>query len=132
MTQARRFSERLAQLGCGLALDDFGAGFGTFYYLKHLPFDLLKIDGEFVRNCRNDTTDRTVIEAVVGIARGLGKLTIAEFVEDHPTATLLTRLGVDYGQGYHHGRPSPIEDPAAGSDAAGVVSHKVASQSLSA
>jgi diguanylate cyclase (GGDEF)-like protein/PAS domain S-box-containing protein len=108
ITQARRFGQRLAQLGCALALDDFGAGFGSFYYLKHLPFDYIKIDGEFVRDCVNDTTDQAVIQAVVGIARGLGKQTIAEFVEDEPTARLLTRLGVDYGQGYHHGRPAPI------------------------
>ncbi|MGA2926323.1 MAG: PAS domain S-box protein, partial [Solirubrobacteraceae bacterium] len=108
ITQARRFSERLAELGCGLALDDFGAGFGTFYYLKHLPFDYVKIDGEFVRNCRNDPADQTVIEALVAIARGLGKQTIAEFVEDEQTARLLAGLGVDYGQGYHHGRPAPV------------------------
>ncbi len=108
ITHARRFSERLNELGCKLALDDFGAGFGSFYYLKHLPFDYLKIDGEFVRNCRSSKTDRLVIEAVVGIARGLGKSTIAEFVGDDETARLLIRLGVDYGQGRHHGKPGPI------------------------
>jgi EAL domain-containing protein (putative c-di-GMP-specific phosphodiesterase class I) len=111
ITQARRFSERLAELGCGFALDDFGAGFGTFYYLKHLPFDFLKIDGEFVRNCLNDAIDRTVIQACVGIARGLGKQTIAEYVENDQTARLPTRLGVDCGQGYHHGHPAPIDSP---------------------
>ena len=109
ITQARRFAQRIAQLGCRLALDDFGTGFGTFYYLKHLPFDYLKIDGEFVRNCLNDPTDRTVIESLVSIARGLGKQTIAEYVEDEETTRLLIRLGVDYGQGYHHGHPAPIQ-----------------------
>jgi len=111
ITHARRFSERLAELGCRLALDDFGAGFGSFYYLKHLPFDFLKIDGEFIRHCRASKTDRLVIEAVVGIARGLGKATIAEFVGDDETVRLLTRLGVDYGQGYHHGHPVPVHGP---------------------
>jgi EAL domain-containing protein (putative c-di-GMP-specific phosphodiesterase class I) len=100
ITHARRFSERLAELGCRLALDDFGSGFGSFYYLKHLPFDFLKIDGEFVRNCRRSNTDRLVIEAVVKIAQGLGKSTVAEHVGDDETVRLLTRLGVDYGQAF--------------------------------
>ncbi|MGA2925262.1 MAG: EAL domain-containing protein [Solirubrobacteraceae bacterium] len=108
ITHARRFGERVAALGCRLALDDFGAGFGSFYYLKHLPFDFLKIDGEFIRNCVRSRTDRLVIEAVVGIARGLGKQTIAESVTDPDTVRLLTRLGVDYGQGRYHGEPAAI------------------------
>ena len=66
ITDARRFSERLAQLGCRLAPDDFNAGFGSFYYIKHLPFDFLKIDGEFVRYCTTSRTDQLVIEAVSG------------------------------------------------------------------
>lgn len=106
ITHAQRFGERLAELGCRFALDDFGAGFGSFYYLKHLPFDFLKIDAEFVRHCTRSNTDRLVIEAVVGIAHGLGKRTIAEGVEDEDTVTLLKQLGVDFGQGSHHGCPS--------------------------
>ncbi|MCP9488202.1 MAG: EAL domain-containing protein, partial [Gaiellaceae bacterium MAG52_C11] len=107
---ARAFAERLSELGCRFALDDFGAGFGSFYYLKHLPFDLLKIDGEFIRNCLTTQTDRLVISAVVDIARGLGKQTVAEFVGDDETARLLTRLGVDYAQGYHLGKPVAVDD----------------------
>jgi len=96
-------------------LDDFGAGFASFYYLKHLAFDYLKIDGEFVRHLAHDTTDQLVIEAVVNIARALGTRTVAEFVGDEETVDLLRRLGVDYGQGYHLGRPVPVGDvlPAA-------------------
>ncbi len=112
ITHAHRFSDRLAELGCRLAVDEFGAGFSSFYFLKHLPFDFLKIDGEFVRNCLTSKTDRLVIEAVVGIAQGLGKRTVAEFVGDEETARLLTRLGVDFGQGLHHGRPVPVGDSA--------------------
>jgi EAL domain-containing protein (putative c-di-GMP-specific phosphodiesterase class I) len=108
MPAARGFGERLSELGCRFALDDFGAGFGSFYYLKHLPFDFLKIDGEFVRNCTNSHTDRLLIGAVVDIAHGLKKKTIAEIVRDDQTVRLLTRLGVDYGQGYHLGRPQPL------------------------
>jgi diguanylate cyclase (GGDEF)-like protein/PAS domain S-box-containing protein len=106
---ARAFAERLGELGCRFALDDFGAGFGSFYYLKHLPFDYIKIDGEFVRNCTADPTDRLVIGAVVELARGMGKRTIAEFVGDEATLATLGELGVDYAQGFHLGSPAPLE-----------------------
>jgi diguanylate cyclase (GGDEF)-like protein/PAS domain S-box-containing protein len=108
ITQATAFAKHLSQLGCRFALDDFGAGFGSFYYLKHLPFDYLKIDGEFVRGCTDNETDRILISAVVQIARGMHKRTIAEYVENQQTAEVLTRLGVDYGQGFHLGRPAPL------------------------
>src|SRR3712207_8025149 len=75
----------LNALGCRFALDDFGAAFASFYYLKHLPFDYLKIDGEFVRSCLDNTTDKLVIQAVVDIAKGLGKKTVAEMVGDQET-----------------------------------------------
>jgi EAL domain-containing protein (putative c-di-GMP-specific phosphodiesterase class I) len=107
---ARNFAQQLARLGCRFALDDFGAGFGSFYYLKHLPFDFIKIDGEFVRNCTTNTTDRLVIRAVVALAQGLGKRTIAEFVGDEQTFATVTALGVDYAQGFHLGKPVPVED----------------------
>jgi diguanylate cyclase (GGDEF)-like protein/PAS domain S-box-containing protein len=107
---AREFAERVCALGCRFALDDFGAGYGSFYYLKHLPFDYVKIDGEFVRNCVDSETDQLVVQAVVQIARGLGKQTIAEFVEDEATIEVLERFGVDYAQGYHVGRPAPLTD----------------------
>jgi diguanylate cyclase (GGDEF)-like protein/PAS domain S-box-containing protein len=106
--RAQQFAARLAELGCRFALDDFGAGFGSFYYLKHLPFDLLKIDGEFVRSCTTSTTDQLLIRAAVDIARGLGKKTIAEYVGDDATVELLRELGVDYAQGFHIGRPGPL------------------------
>ena len=106
---AQYFSARLADLGCRFALDDFGAGFGSFYYLKHLPFDYLKIDGEFVRHCAENRTDQLVIQAVVHIARGLGKCTVAEQAGDDATLALLRRLGVDQAQGFFLGRPAPLE-----------------------
>ena len=91
-----------------LALDDFGAGFASFYYLKHLRFDYLKIDGEFIRNLCATPTDQLVVKAIVAIARGLGTRTIAEFVGDDATVELLRDFGVDFGQGYHLGRPRPL------------------------
>jgi EAL domain-containing protein (putative c-di-GMP-specific phosphodiesterase class I) len=104
IAKARDFSEQLMRLGCRFALDDFGAGFGSFYYLKHVRFDVLKIDGEFVRDCCASPTDRLVIQAVVGIARGLGKQTVAEHVGDAQTV----RMGVNGGQGFYLARPLPL------------------------
>jgi len=106
--RAQEFAHRLAALGCRFALDDFGAAFASFYYLKHLPFDYLKIDGEFVRGCVADRTDQLVIKAVVDIARGLGKRTVAEMVGDEETLGRVRDLGVDYVQGFHIGRPAPL------------------------
>ncbi len=106
--KAKLFGDRLSEIGCRFALDDFGAGFGSFYYLKHLRFDLIKIDGEFVRDCRSSKTDQLLIAAIVDIARGLGTETVAEFVPDDETIALLAELGVDYGQGYHLGMPAPL------------------------
>ncbi|MGO9750114.1 MAG: PAS domain S-box protein [Solirubrobacteraceae bacterium] len=107
---ARQFADRLTELGCRFALDDFGAGFDSFYYLKYLPFDYLKIDGEFISNCTGNRTDQLVIESLVSVARGLGKQTIAEFVEDRETELFLSRQGVDLAQGYHIGRPVPLAE----------------------
>ncbi len=106
----REFAEKLAALGCQFALDDFGTGFGNFAYLKHLPFDYVKIDGEFVEGLMTSATDRLIIESTVAIASGLGKETVAEFVGDSPTLHFLQRLGVDYAQGYYVGRPLPLEE----------------------
>ncbi len=107
--RARAFADRLAALGCRFALDDFGAGFGSFYYLKHLPFDFLKIDGEFVRQCASSPIDRVIVSSLVRVASGLGKRTIAEYVDDVSTLAALRELGVDMAQGYAVGRPAPLE-----------------------
>jgi EAL domain-containing protein (putative c-di-GMP-specific phosphodiesterase class I) len=109
MPRAGEFIRDLNRLGCRFALDDFGAGYGSFYYLKHLPFDFLKIDGEFVTNCRTSETDRLLIKAAVDIAAGMGKRTIAECVGDQETVRLLANLGVDYAQGFHLGHPEPLK-----------------------
>ena len=108
--RARRFATRLAELGCEFALDDFGAGFGSFYYLKHIPFDYLKIDGDFVRGLVDSREDQHVVRAIVEIASGMGKRTVAEFVGDDATMRMLGELGVDFAQGYHLGRPAPLAD----------------------
>lgn len=110
--RARRFAEALREIGCQFALDDFGAGFGSFYYLKHLPFDLVKIDGEFVRHATENPADRLVIKAVADIATRLGKRTVAEFVPNESTIRLLLQHGIDFGQGHYLGRPRPLEEIA--------------------
>jgi diguanylate cyclase (GGDEF)-like protein/PAS domain S-box-containing protein len=108
--EACEFAQRLSRLGCAFALDDFGAGFSSFYYLKHLPFDYLKIDGEFIRNLTECAADQQIVKAIVQIAVGLGKQTIAEFVQDAATVNLLREYGVDFAQGYHIGKPRPLAE----------------------
>jgi EAL domain-containing protein (putative c-di-GMP-specific phosphodiesterase class I) len=102
----RAFVERLHGFGCKVALDDFGTGYGGFTYLKQLPIDFLKIDIEFVRDLTNSSASRHVVEAVVSLAAGFGLKTVGEGVEDQATLDLLRELGVDYGQGFHIGRPA--------------------------
>jgi EAL domain-containing protein (putative c-di-GMP-specific phosphodiesterase class I) len=108
MRRASAFCERAQELGCAVALDDFGAGFGSFHYLKRLSFSYLKIDGDFVRALPDSPNDQLVVKALVGVARGMGKRTIAEFVGDEPTIELLREFGVDYAQGFQLGRPQPL------------------------
>ena len=107
-TAARALVERLHELGCRVALDDFGTGYGGFTYLKQLPIDYLKIDIEFVRDLRENAASRHVVLGIVNLAHGFGLKTVGEGIEDQETLDLLRELGVDYGQGFHIGRPSPL------------------------
>ncbi|MGB9185744.1 MAG: EAL domain-containing protein [Solirubrobacteraceae bacterium] len=108
LAAARTFAQRLRELGCAFALDDFGVGHGTFTYLRHLPVDYLKIDIQFVRNLHRDEDDQQVVRAIVGVAKQFEIKTIGEGVEDENTLKQLRRMGVDYAQGYHIGRPLPF------------------------
>ena len=114
MDEAVEFANRLSRLGCGFALDDFGRGFGSFYYLKHLPLRYLKIDGDFVRNIAHNLVDQQVVKAVVQVAKALGYKTIAEYVQDEATVLALRHYGVDYMQGYHVGRPRALNPASSG------------------
>jgi len=102
---AAGFADRLTEFGCEVAIDDYGAGFGPFHYLKSIPFDVIKIDGAFVRDMPRNDADQLTVQAIVQIARGLGKRTIAEFVQDDDTTEMLRGYGVDMAQGFHLGRP---------------------------
>jgi diguanylate cyclase (GGDEF)-like protein/PAS domain S-box-containing protein len=113
MNAACAFAEPLRALGCTFALDDFGSGFASFYHLKHLPLDWLKIDGDYIRNLPNSTTDQVIVRNVAEIARSLGLRTTAEFVEDQKTLDMITSYGVSHAQGYHIGRPEPAVPGAA-------------------
>ncbi len=110
LQQARAFADRMHSYGCRLALDNFGAGLASFYYLKNFPFDYLKIDGEFIRRIRINSVDHLVVQAIVCIAQGMGKKTVAEFVADADAVCMLRDIGVDYAQGYHIGLPGPVAD----------------------
>jgi diguanylate cyclase (GGDEF)-like protein len=105
---AAGFADRLTEFGCEVAIDDYGAGFGPFNYLKQMPFDVIKIDGAFVRDMPRNDADQLTVKAIVQIARGLGKQTIAEFVEDEETTQMLREYGVDMAQGFHLGRPVDV------------------------
>ncbi len=103
---ARKFIGKLKDLGCRMALDDFGSGFCSFTYLKHLPVDSLKIDGAFVQCLANAKVDQAMVQSMNQVAHALGKTTIAEFVENRETFKLLQQYGVDYAQGHYIGKPN--------------------------
>jgi len=107
MDSAREFCAGVLALGCDLALDDFGAGFGSFHYLRHLPYSYLKIDGDFIRRLPISRTDQLLVRALAGVVRGMGGETIAEFVGDETTMGMLRSYGVDYAQGFAVGHPQP-------------------------
>ncbi|WP_434340702.1 EAL domain-containing protein [Motilimonas cestriensis] len=101
--------KELKKLGCKLALDDFGTGLSSFGYLKRLPVDYLKIDGLFVRDIADDEMDYAMVRSINEVSQLMGKQTIAECVEDERVMMRLAEIGVDFAQGYHLGKPMPIE-----------------------
>jgi diguanylate cyclase (GGDEF)-like protein/PAS domain S-box-containing protein len=113
MAEAKAFILAMQSHGIRFALDDFGAGASGFGYLKTLPVDYLKIDGQFVRDLMDDPLDRAAIRCFREVAAAVGTQTIAEFVETDAIADMLSQLGIDYGQGYLYHRPEPL-DAAAG------------------
>ncbi|MBW6432352.1 EAL domain-containing protein [Actinoplanes hulinensis] len=108
LSEARRFADRVRDLGCGLALDDFGSGYASFRYLRLFPIDLVKIDGEYVVDLVDNPQDQVLVRALVQVCQAYGIHTVAEFVQDEATLRMLRELGVDYVQGYLIGRPAPV------------------------
>jgi EAL domain-containing protein (putative c-di-GMP-specific phosphodiesterase class I) len=103
---AQHFIESIRKAGCRVCLDDFGSGFSTFAYLKYLDADILKIDGMFIRDLPNNHDNQVFVQAMVGIAGGLGKTILAECVEDVATLEMIADLKIDLVQGYHLHRPA--------------------------
>ncbi|MGR8933112.1 MAG: EAL domain-containing protein [Gammaproteobacteria bacterium] len=107
---AQRFIESIRKAGCYVCLDDFGSGFSTFAYLKYLDVDILKIDGMFIRDLYNNHENQVFVNAMVGIAKGLGKTVLAECVEDAATLEMVAGLKIDLVQGYYLHRPAADYD----------------------
>ena len=110
MKEATAFINIMREMGCRFSLDDFGAGLSSFGYLKQLPVDYLKIDGSFIREVTTDEVSLSMVEAICQIARTMGLQSIAEYVGDEATVEILRRTGVDYVQGFHIGKPVPIDE----------------------
>jgi diguanylate cyclase (GGDEF)-like protein/PAS domain S-box-containing protein len=113
LVDAQRFIAALRETGCRVCMDDFGVGFSSFAYIKHLKVDILKIDGMFIRNLAHDRDNQVFVKAIVDVARGLSKITVAESVEDAATLEMLKGFGVDLVQGYFLERPHEEEEIAA-------------------
>ena len=109
LSEARQFADRVRDLGCELALDDFGSGYASFRYLRLFPIDLVKIDGDYVADLVDNPQDQVLVRALVQVCQAYGIHTVAEFVQDEPTLRMLREFGVDYVQGYLIGRPEPVD-----------------------
>lgn len=107
LQKAKAMMLAIKALGCQFSLDDFGVGFSSFNYMRELPVDIIKIDGIFIKDLDKNADDQLFVKALVDVAKGLGRKTIAEFVENRAVLTLLRTYGVDFAQGYYIGRPAP-------------------------
>ncbi|HQV73770.1 MAG TPA: EAL domain-containing protein, partial [Dokdonella sp.] len=107
---AREFIDEMRRRGCKIALDDFGSGMASFAYLKTLPVDVLKIDGVFIRDLANNAVDPVLVRSMCEVARSLGKITVAEWVEDRALIDRLHELGVDQAQGYGIHEPCALDE----------------------
>lgn len=109
LNNTRRFIDKVRGFGARVALDDFGAGYTSFAYIKELPADLLKIDGSFIVTMNQHPANVSIVEAIVNLARNLGMKTVAEWAEDADTVETLAEIGVDYVQGYVVSHPQAPE-----------------------
>lgn len=108
LEESARFISTARDLGCVIALDDFGAGYTSFRHLKSLPVDIVKIDGAFVRNLAENFDDQLFVRTLLGLANAFGLRTVAECVESIASARILTNFGVHFLQGWHFGKPTLV------------------------
>jgi diguanylate cyclase (GGDEF)-like protein len=108
VARAQEFINALKEIGCRFSLDDFGSGASSFYYLKHLPVDFLKIDGGLVKGLISDTPDVHFVRAIIEMCKGLNISTVAEYVEDGKILAAVIAHGIDFAQGFEIGRPGPL------------------------
>lgn len=106
---ALRFILSLKKIGCRFSIDDFGSGASSYYYLKHLPVDFLKIDGSLVIGMTTDSADAYFVQAIIEMCRGLKIRTVAEYVENEHVLDAINQVGVDFVQGYFVGMPEPLD-----------------------
>lgn len=109
VSATRRMIQQLQQLGCQFSIDDFGTGFSTFAYLRELPAESVKIDGSFVKDMATNSVDRSLVSAIINVANTLGKVCVAEFVEDKITFDELRKSGAEFAQGYYISRPLRVD-----------------------
>ncbi|MDH3748036.1 MAG: EAL domain-containing protein [Gammaproteobacteria bacterium] len=109
LSRVVHFMQTLKKLGCKFSLDDFGSGLSSFTYLKNLPVDYLKIDGQFVSNVVDDSVDESMVKAISEVGQAMGIMTIAERVETKQVLDKLASLGVEFAQGYYIARPTSVE-----------------------
>ncbi len=108
---AMKFIRRLRAIGCRIALDDFGSGFSSFYYLRQFDVDYVKIDGSFIRDLADDNGSRLFVKALNDVAQGMKKQVIAEWVESAAAVEMLVGMGTQYAQGYYFHKPKLLEAP---------------------
>ena len=109
LKKAQAFIDGLRELGCGISLDDFGAGLSSFAYLKNFNVDILKIDGGFIRDITENRISESMVAAITQVAKVMELETVAEYVETEEARKLVASLGVDYAQGHIVGKPVAIE-----------------------
>ena len=110
LTKAQQFLNRLSEIGCAIALDDFGAGLSSFAYLKNFSVDILKIDGGFIRDITENRISESMVAAITQVAKVMELETVAEYVEHEQVRKLLKSIGVNYAQGHLSGKPVPLAD----------------------
>ena len=108
LASATHFIKELRARGCRFALDDFGSGLSSFMFLKNLPVDYIKIDGQFVQNVIHDQIDRSMVEAIAQIGQTMGIRTVAERVDSAEVLERLAEIGIEYAQGHYIAPPRPV------------------------